>query len=249
MLHVFQRHAIPIRAHLESALVLAWALPAPALAPYLVPGLTLDTFGGFAFLAIALVRTRDLRPAFLPANLGLDFCLSGYRVFTRYRTAAGRELRGLRILRSDTDRLAMALGGNLLTRYNYQHSRWRVRRTPRIYEIEVATPDGRADLHVSANLVTPAALPPGSPFRNFREARGFAGPLPFTFEYEPETHSILRVEGVRQSWNPRPVNVEINRAAFLEHGPLRAACPVLANAFFVEDLPYVWRPAIRERLP
>jgi hypothetical protein len=249
MLHIFQNHAIPIGAHLESALVLAWALPAPALVPYLVPGLTLDTFGGFAFLAIALVRTRNLRPAFLPANLGLDFCLSGYRVFTRYRTAAGRELRGLRILRSDTDRLAMAFGGNLLTRYNYQRSRWRVRRTPHIYEIDVATSDRRADLHVTADLVTPAALPPGSPFRDFPEARGFAGPLPFTFDYEPETHSILRVEGVRQSWNPRPVNIEVSRVAFLEHGPLRAACPVLANAFFLEDLPYAWRPGIRERLP
>jgi hypothetical protein len=249
MLHIFQSHAIPVRAHLESALVLAWALPAPALVPYLAPGLVLDTFGGFGFLAIALVQTRNLRPAFLPASLGLDFCLSGYRVFTRYRTAAGRELRGLRILRSDTDRLAMMLGGDLLTRYNYQRSRWRARRTPHIYEIEVATPDGRADLHVSADLATPAALPAGSPFRDFREARRFAGPLPFTFDYEPGTHSMLRVEGVRQSWNPRPVNVEVKRAAFLECSPLRAACPVLANAFFLEDVPYAWRPGIRERLP
>jgi hypothetical protein len=249
MLHIFRRHAIPIRAHLEFALVLAWALPAPALAPYLVPGLTLDTFGGFAFLAIAVVKTRHPRPAFLPANLGLDFYLSGYRVFTRYRTAAARELRGLRILRSDTNSLPMALGGNLLTRYNYGHSRWRVRRTVRAYEIEVATPDGRADLHVTADLLTPAALPPGSPFRDFREARRFAGPLPFTFDYEPETDSVLRVEGVRQSWNPHPVNVEVNRAAFLEQAPLRAACPVLANAFLLENVPYSWLPGICERLP
>jgi hypothetical protein len=42
-----------------------------------------------------------------------------------------------------------------------------------------------------------AALPAGSPFSSVREARRFAGPLPFTFDYEEQTHSIVAVYATR----------------------------------------------------
>lgn len=249
MRHLLQRHALPIRAHFDSSLVLAYALPAPVLQPLLPPGLALDTYGEFGFLAIALVQTRRLRPAFLPAAFGIDFCLSGYRIFTRYKTLAGRSLRGLRILRSDTDRRSMQLFGNLLTHYRYELSRWEVCRTEEIYEVRVTTEDGRADLHVEADLAAaPVAPPPGSPFASFQEASKFAGPLPFTFDYERETGSIIRVQGVREQWNPRPVSVRVHRNAFLEGDAFRGAQPVLANAFFLENVPYSWRRGIREKV-
>ena len=249
MLHLLQRHALPIKAHFETSLVLTYALPASALQAYLAPGLTLDVYGDFGFLAIALVQTRRLRPAFLPGCFGINFQLSGYRIFTRYRTSAGRNLRGLRILRSDTDRLSMQVFGNLLTHYRYERSHWLARRSNTTYEVQVNTADGRADLHVEADLSTePKAPPAGSPFSDFQEARKFAGPLPFTFDYESETGSIIRVQGDRQKWNPRPVSVSVHRNTFLEQGAFRNAGAVLANAFFLEDLPYSWRSGIRERV-
>jgi hypothetical protein len=88
-LYRLQRHALPIKAHFRASLVLAYAVPAPVLRPLLPAGLTLDTYGNFGFLAIALVETRDLRPSFIPAPLGMSFFLSGYRIFTRYQTTAG----------------------------------------------------------------------------------------------------------------------------------------------------------------
>ena len=249
MLYRLQRHGLPIKAHFRSSLVLAYAVPAPLLQPLLPTGLILDTYGDFGFLAIALVDTRDLRPAFVPAQLGMSFLLSGYRIFTRYQTTAGRTLRGLRILRSDTNRMSMQLFGNLLTHYHYERSRFRVQRTEQRYEVQVSTQDGRADLHVEADLSTQAvAPPPGSPFADLTEARKFAGPLPFTFDYEKETHSIIRVEGVRQRWNPRPVSVIVHQNTFLEQYPFRGMGAVLANAFYLENVPYSWRPGIRERL-
>lgn len=249
MLHLLQRHAVPIKAHLQTSLVLAYAVPATALRPLLPPGLTLDTYGDFGFLAVALVETRKLRPSFVPRPFGMSFFLSGYRIFSRYRTTAGRTLRGLRILRSDTNRFSMQLFGNLLTHYRYERSRCRVERTEQKYEVEVTTPDGRADLHVEAEIASQTvSLPAGSPFADLREARKFAGPLPFTFDYERQSHSIIRVEGVRQQWTPRPVSVRVHRNAFLEQDPFRSAGAVLANAFFLENVPYSWRPGIREKL-
>jgi hypothetical protein len=250
MLYLLQRHALPIKAHLRASLVLAYAVPATVLRPLLPPGLILDTYGNFGFLAVALVETLDLRPAFVPARLGMSFFLSGYRIFARYQTTAGRTLRGLQILRSDTNRVSMQLMGNFLTHYHYEHSRCRVQRTEQKYEVQVTTPDGRADLHVEADISSQAvSLPDGSPFGDFKEARKFAGPLPFTFDYERQTHSMIRVEGVRKRWNPRPVAVTVHRNAFLEQDLFRSAGAVLSNAFFLEDVPYSWRPGIREKLP
>ena len=249
MLYRLKRHALPIKAHLRASLVLAYAVPTPILRPLLPAGLTLDTYGDFGFLAIALVETRGLRPSFLPARLGMNFCLSGYRIFTRYQTTAGRTLRGLLILRSDTDRLSMHLTGNLLTHYHYKRSKFQIQSTQQKYEVQVSHPDHLADLHVEADLSTQTvALPAGSPFADFKEARKFAGPLPFTFDYEKQTHSMIRVEGVRQQWNPRPVPVIVHQNTFLERGPFRGAGATLANAFYLEDVPYSWRPGVRETL-
>jgi hypothetical protein len=248
--YLLQRHALPIKAQLRASLVLAYAFPAEVLTPLLGPGLRLDTYGDLGFLAIALVETRALRPAFLPAALGLNFVLAGYRIFTRYQTPAGRTLRGLRILRSDTDRRSMQVFGNLLTHYGYYRSRCDVRRSEKTYAVEVRTLKGDADLHVEADVsVDATSPPPGSPFPDLREARKFVGPLPFTFDYERQTHSIIRVEGVRRQWNPRPVSVIVHQNTFLEQDKFRSTGAVLANAFYLENVPYAWKPGIREALP
>jgi hypothetical protein len=84
----------------------------------------------------------------------------------------------------------MATFGNLLTHYAYHRSDVIVSETKARLEIEVATDGAEADLHVIARIDPPAeSLPTGSPFTDFHQARLFAGPLPFTFDYEPETHS------------------------------------------------------------
>ncbi len=249
LVYQLQRHALAIKAYLTASLVLAYALPAEVLEPLLAPGLRLDTYGEYGFLAIALVETRALRPACLPEALGLDFFLAGYRIFTRYQTPSGRTLRGLRILRSDTDRHVMKTFGNLLTHYGYERSRCKVGRSEKAYAVEVRTADGTADLQVEADISVGALSPPqGSPFPDLREARKFAGPLPFTFDYERQTHSIIRVEGVRQEWKPRPVSVTIHRNTFLDQERFRSAGAVLANAFYLENVPYAWKPGIRDVL-
>jgi hypothetical protein len=248
MFPVLKRHPLAIEAHFEYSLVLTFAFPAGLLSPLLPPGLTLDTYGECGFVAIALVRTRDLRPAFLPPSLGRDFFLSGYRIFARHRTASGRTLRGLRILRSDTDSRFMTLAGNLLTHYKYRTCEVREERGPDSLQLLVTTARGEADLDVRASLDPPPSAPPaGSPFPDLAVARRFAGPLPYTFEHEAATGSIVMVEGVRTHWNPRPVAVEVRKSSFLEGPPYREAPARLANAFFLEHVDYRWKRGVLDR--
>jgi hypothetical protein len=248
MLHLLKRHPLPVEAFFRHSLVVTYAFPEKLLVPLVPPGLVLDTYKGFGFLAIAMVQTEDLRPARLPRVLGQDFFLSGYRIFTRLG-APSSSLRGLRILRSDTDRRMMVLSGNLLTHYAYQHCRVSFREEDRALQVKIATPNGRADLEVSADLACrPAPLPEGTPFESERDARRFAGPLPYTFDYEKETGSIIMIRGVRENWNPQPVRVTVTRCTFLDQEPFCQANPRLANAFYLRDVPYRWERGVVKTL-
>ncbi|MBI4606931.1 MAG: DUF2071 domain-containing protein, partial [Planctomycetes bacterium] len=239
MLYLLKRHPFPVVASFRDVLVLTYAFPREVLEPLLGPGLTLDALRGLGFLAVALVQTEGLRPAWAPRLVGRDFFLAGYRVFARFRDRGGRQYRGLRILRSYTDSQLMAAAGNLFTRYAYRTCEAHVARAGGLLAVEVRTPGGEADLSVSADLASePASLPEGSPFESLKEARRFAGPLPHTFDYEAETRSIVRIEGVRAAWEPRPVRADVRRCAFLEREPFRGAAPVLASAFHLQGVPY-----------
>lgn len=244
-----KRHPVPIEAFFRHSLVLTYALPREVLTPLLAPSLTLDTFGDFGFLAIALVQTEGLRPLGAPRFTGRDFFLSGYRIFARYTSKSGAHLRGLRILRSDTDNPLMALGGNLLTHYHYHLARVRISETPTQIEYSIGTPRQTADLQVRADLTSrPASLPASSPFPDLETARRFAGPLPYTFDYEAQTNSLILIKGVRKKWDPQPIQVEVARNTFLQNPLFQGATPVLANAFFIENISYRWERGRRETL-
>ena len=243
-----RRHPISIQAHFRHCLTLTYALPADALRPLLPPGLELDTLDGHGFVAVALVQTESLRPAGLPRAVGQDFFLAGYRVFTRFRTPEGRVLRGLRILRSDTDRTRMMVGGNLLTHYNYHRCEATLDASGARLRVAVRTPDRTGDLDVTADL-SDAALPDGSPFPSPRHARRFAGPMPFTFDYEQETHAIVVIKANRTNWSPTPVRVDVGHISFFDQ-PVFATCtPVLAAAFHVPDVDYRWERGVHVPLP
>ena len=232
------------------SLVLTYAVPASFLRPHLPCGLDLDEMDGLGFLAIAMVQTRSLRPVGLPAALGRDFFLAGYRIFARWRHPDGRVLRGLRILRSDTDARLMVLFGNLLTHYRYQMASVKLVEEPGGFHVNVRTKDGLGDLDLVAQLASDAVgLPEGSPFRDLRHARLYAGPMPFTFDHEPETDSIIVIEGVREAWRPRPIEVEVRRVGFLDQPMFKNAGAKLANAFVVENVPYLWKRGMRYRIP
>lgn len=245
MLASLKRHPIPVQAFFRTSLVLTFAYPEEVLTPLLPPGLMLDSYEGNGFLAIALVQTERLRPVGLPTMFGGNFFLSGYRVFSRFRLRDGREIRGLRILRSDADNRLMVWGGNLLTHYRYRKCTVECREIDNRLEISVTTPNAEADLFVRARTAAPAsAPPPGSPFRDLHIARRYAGPLPFTFDYEPQSNQMVIIEGVRENWKPMPVEIETVRSTFLDRPPFDAAPLRLANAFLIRNIPYRWKRGI-----
>ncbi len=82
-------------------------------------------------------------------------------------------------------------------------------------------------------------LPPNSPFADWKEARRYAGPLPFTFTYDEDKKEVLIIEGVRENWTPQPIQVVDYSCAFLTDFKLNDA--ILANAFIIKNIPYYWK--------
>src|SRR3954451_16109132 len=98
MFSFLKNHPFAVEAFFESSLVATFAAPKENIR-HLIPGcVELDTFNDkWAFIAVAMVQTKDLRPRGFPRVLGSDFFLVGYRVFVRFTDSSGRSLRGLYI--------------------------------------------------------------------------------------------------------------------------------------------------------
>lgn len=236
------QHPFPVEAHFDHSLVLAYAYPISALQMLIPDCLELDCFEDkWAFAAVAMVQTRKLRPKGFPACVGSDFFLAGYRIFVRYRSNSGRRLRGLYILQSETDKNHMRWLGNLFTNYNY--SKVEVNADFTIGGMaRVESPTTGLKLIADIGEHESISLPEGSPFPDWRSARMFAGPMPFTFSVNPT--DVIIVEGKRADWQPRPVRVIEAQIPYIKQ--LTKEPAILANAFITNDIPYEWTRGRRE---
>ena len=233
-------HPFAVVARFERVLAVSFAFPEAILCPLVGAGLEIDAHEGLGFLTVAMVWTRRLRPAGFPEFLGQDFLLAGYRVFTRLREQSGRRLRGLKIIRSETDKRCMVWAGNLLTAYNYRHIKARVTESDSETTVETSLADGTRTVFLRFGRPGDGvALPPGSPFRDWHTARLFAGPMPFTFSARSDGRFVV-IEGSRQTWTPRPVPVSDWQVSLFEEEPLRGNRPILASGFTVENVNYRW---------
>jgi hypothetical protein len=240
LLRYLKHHPFPVIARLERVVAVSFAFPEAILRPLVPDALEIDTYAGFGFLTVAMVWTKKLRPAGFPDFLGQDFFLAGYRVFTRLREESGRRLRGLKIVRSETDKLRMVWLGNLMTGYRYRHVKLRLEQSGSETRVETSLPDGTRTLALTFESPDdPAPLPEGSPFGDWHAARLFAGPMPFTFSPEDDG-SFVVIEGSRQDWVPRPVGVKNWYVSLFDEVPLRGTKPILANAFAVQGVSYRW---------
>ncbi len=232
-----KNHPFAVEAFFESSLVLTYSVPKEELEGLIPECVSLDTFNEkWAFVAVAMVQTKRLRPKGFPKAMGNNFFLMGMRIFVRYTNKDGKRLRGLYILGSQTDKKKMAVLGNIFTHYNYTTTDITQTKTGNTTEIKSVQSDFKVKIEEGVGEVL---LPQHSPFADWKEARRFAGPLPFTFTYDKAKQNVLIIEGVRQHWEPEPVKVIEQHFAFLDSLHLKEI--TLANAFMVKKIPYYWK--------
>lgn len=238
MISKLKNHPFAVETTFKTSLVLTYAIPKEQLQNLIPECLELDTYKDkWAFVAIALVDTKNLRPKGFPKFVGNHFALAGFRIFVRYTNKKGKRLRGLYILKSETNKRKMCFFGNVFTHYNYTKT-----------DISFKEDNSKISVYSSASCIDIAvntanetlSLPSNSPFSEWKEARRFAGPLPFTFTYNKAKKRVLIIEGVRQNWKPQPVSVINDTVGFLKTKP-EFENAILANAFVIKNSPYYWK--------
>ena len=238
MFSFLKDHPFAVEAFFESSLVLTFAIQKEQVQQLIPECLELDTFDNkWGFIAVAMVQTKSLRPRGFPRILGNDFFLIGYRVFVRFTNQAGKNLRGLYILKSETDKKKMAVFGNIFTHYNYTTTD--IDQQKQNGTVEISSKKSDFNVRIDCSGDESILLPLDSPFADWKEARRFAGPLPFTFTVDLAQKKVLIIEGVRENWKPMPVRVIEYNFSFLERMNLQEAR--LANAFIIRDIPYYWK--------
>lgn len=243
MFSFLKNHPFAVEAFFESSVVLTFAVPKEEILHLIPPCLSLELFKDkYAFIAMAMVQTKALRPKGFPAFLGNDFFLIGYRVFVNYASETGKKYRGLYILKSETNKHKMEFLGNIFTHYNYTTTDISQITAQNRIEITSAKSGFSITIEEGGNEIS---LPENSPFADWTEARKFAGPLPFTFTYNEESKEVLIIEGVRQNWKPAPVKVSAYRISFIEN--LGLGKVDLANAFIIRNIPYYWKKGRTEK--
>ncbi|EEI93180.1 hypothetical protein HMPREF0765_1213 [Sphingobacterium spiritivorum ATCC 33300] len=232
-----KNHPFAVEAFFDSSVVLTFALPKQQLQKFIPDCLELDLFeDNWAFIAVALVQTSSLRPKGFPSFMGHDFFLIGYRIFVRYSNADGKKYRGLYILKSETDKKKMEYMGNIFTHYNYS--------TTDILQVNtddfssVSSKKSGFEIQIVRSKED-VQIPEGSVFSDWKDARKFAGPLPFTFTYNATNKKVLIIEGVRQNWKPSPIQIQAYRFDFFKH--LNLDSPILSSAFEIKNVPYYWK--------
>ena len=243
MFDFLKDHPFPVEAFFEQSIVLTFAVPKEELVSLIPECLTLDTFQDkWAFIAVAMVQTKGLRPKGTPKFMGNDFFLIGYRVFVRYTNQEGKRLRGLYILKSETDKKKMEFFGNIFTHYNYTTTD--IQQVEGKESIEISSVQSKFHVVLDKREEN-IKLPEDSPFADWKEARRFAGPLPFTFTYNDDTREVLIIEGVRQNWTPNPIQIRDYQFDYLK--TLHLKNPILANAFIIKNIPYYWKKGKKEQ--
>ena len=237
MTSFLKNHPFAVETHFESSTVLTFAIPKEELQSFIPECLELDTFQDkWAFIAVAMVQTKELRPKGFPKFIGNNFFLIGYRIFVRYTNKAGKRLRGLYILKSETNKRKMEFLGNIFTHYNYSTTDISEVNKNGFKVIKSIKSEFTLKIDTTEKEIN---LPKKSPFENWKEARRFAGPLPFTFTYNKEKKEVLIIEGVRQNWKPKPIKIVDYNFSFINNFNFKNC--VLANAFVIENIPYYWK--------
>lgn len=237
MLPSLKNHPFSVEAFFESSIVITFAIPKEDLENLIPNCLELETFDNkWAFLAVAMVQTKDLKPKGFPNFLGNDFFLIGYRVFVRYNNQKGKRFRGLYILKSETNSKKMKFAGNIFTHYNYSTTDIHRKESKQLNQIY----SKKSDFQITFNKnKSDISLPKNSPFSTWKEARKFAGPLPFTFTVNKEKNEVLIIEGVRKNWKPKPIEIIDSNFSFIRN--LGFTNAKIANAFIIENIPYYWK--------
>lgn len=209
--------------------VLARLLPAP-FRPKLV--------NGMGMAGVCLIRLKHVRPAFLPAIVGLSSENAAHRFAVRWHDDGG-EHDGVFIPRRDSSsRLNTLIGGRLFPGVHH-HARFQVDERDDACQVVLDSDDGSTHLAVEGRVA--AELPKGSVFRSLREASDFfqSGSVGYSAAARPHRFDGLELRCF--TWQVTPLDVRRVESSFFEDRKLFPAGSVAFDcALLMRGVAHEW---------
>jgi hypothetical protein len=238
---------VPMMAGIiERRLLVNYSVDLEVLQRFLPSPFQPQVVGDKVMAGICLIRLGHLRPAGLPAAIGVTTENAACRVAVEWDGPEG-VCQGVYIPRRETSsRLTLLLGGRLFPG-EHHHARFRVHEAPGRYEGAFASLDGTAS---SATVAAGAAsaLPGASVFKSVGEASKLFQDRPLGYS---ACHKGGHFEGFGlrcATWHVEPLAVETAESSFFQSGALfPAGAAELDSALVMRNFPAIWQG--REGLP
>ena len=229
-----------IRATIERRILVNYRLDPKALAAVLPPPFRPQVVGGYGIGGICLIRLGDVRPAGVPAALGVRSENAAHRCAVQWDTADG-PVTGVYILRRDTSsRMAAVVGGRAFPGWQHR-SRFVVEEDEGAFRVEVRSPDG--DVRVIAAAHRDDEVMAGSVFRSVEEASAFFRCAPVGYAATPTDGAFDGVALSTDEWAIAPLHLDEVRSSYFEDpGRFPPGAAVPDSAFLMAGLHTTWRP-------
>ncbi len=233
-----------IRGLIERRILVNCRVDPAAAAAVLPPPFRPELVRGWAVAGVCLIRLKHIRPAFLPAALGVASENAAHRIAVEWHDA-GKLREGVFIPRRDTSSRLNAWAGGRVFPGAHHHATFRVDETESRYRIDVVSDDRRTALALDARDAD--TLPCDSIFESLGHASAFfeAGSLGYSPAGAPQCFDGLELRC--SEWSVRPLAVDrFESSWFGDQRRFPAGSVKLDNALLMANVKHEWlaRPAI-----
>jgi len=203
---------------------------------------------GWAVAGICLIRLEKIRPAGLPAVLGLASENAAHRIAVEWNGPDGMPREGVFIPRRDSDSLLNRLAGGRIFPGEHHAADFAVVDTGKHIELEMRSKDGSVQAKVAGDEAE--TLPVGSCFGSLAEASAFfeGGSLGYSMARGGERLDGLRLRTLE--WRVRALEVAQVESSFFANGERFPKGSVeFDHALVMRDVAHEWHAAEDLRKP
>jgi hypothetical protein len=215
----------------------------PAVVQRLLPGpFRPKIHEDHALVGICLIRLEKIRPAGLPAPLGLSSENAAHRIAVEWTDSAGVQREGVFIPRRDTGSLLNVVAGGRIFPGEHHPAQFSVVDTGRHIELSMRSFDGAVSVKVVGDDAD--GLPASSCFKSLPVASAFfeGGSLGYSV-----TRKGKRLDGLllrTLEWRTRALSItEVHSSFFSDLQRFPAGSIQFDHALIMRDLPHEWHQA------
>jgi hypothetical protein len=226
-----------IASQIERRLLVNYRVDADVAARFLPAPFRPQLAGGHAVAGICLIRLGSVRPAGLPARVGVGSENAAHRFSVEWDEPDGSVGTGVYVPRRDSSAWANVLLGGRLFPGVHHHARFAVAETADHLSVGFTADDGSASVAVEVELADDLT---SGVFPSLDEASRF-------FEQGALGHSPARTGGFEalelrtSAWRVEPLRVMVARSSYFEDASVfPPGTAVLDHALLMREVPVTW---------